>query len=614
MSTRATVLLAVVFAALAAIYVVSERMQQRALHEAEAAKRVFDFAPDDVVSLSIQRVNEPSSEATRTPDGNWKILHPAETIPPNNAVWNRVAAAAATLSNERTIAEGAGEDELAAYELKDPFLSVIVGTEEGDVHEIEVGMMAATQDNRYARVGNRVILIPQPAVAELDRPLNDLRERHIILPGEDGITKLEYVRVYTGGDAVGSDGGPEIGDESVRIAFERNSDGAWRMTSPVDAPANQERVEALVTDLQYMVGRSYIDAPENLGDYGLNPPGAKITLHGDRSGEPRTLMLGWVVSGEESGGIYAKLEHNPAVFAIDGHLLSLLPETPDAFRETRLFTGEASNLKEIQLDAGEMSWRLVNTPDEGWAVVEPAVEDTDQEAVNEFMRFLKTLHGTSFPDSAEAQGLNPPATRLTLTYKDGETREIRVGAPVPDSNPVTLYATQDFGDVTTLPVQLVAALREGAFRFRDKRLLPFDPAAATKVSLQLDGIAYLFEKADGAWTISAPEGARLDSRSDVDALVRILAQAKATDIADPAPAREVQGVDAPVLHVSVEVAADSATQTLGPLRIGALKAEKARERFAVVEGRSETLFVDQALIDDLREALRGVRLPAGPPE
>lgn len=609
MSTRATLLLAVVFAALAAAYVVSERMQQRSVREAEAAKRVFAFAPEDVVSLSVERVNEPPSEAIRTADGGWKIIQPAETIPPNQVVWNRVAAAAANLTNERTIAEDADEAELAAYELNAPFLSVILGTKDGDVQQIDVGMMAATQDNRYARVGNRVVLIPQRAVAELDRPLLDLRERHIVLPGEDGITKLEYVRIYTGGGEADSDNGPRIGDESVRIAFERNSDGAWRMTSPADAPANQERVQALATDLQFMVGRSYIDAPEHLGDYGLNPPGAKITLHGDRSGEPRTLMLGWVVSGEADGGIFAKMEHNPSVFAVDGHLLSLLPETPEAFRDTRLFTGEAANLKEIRLEAGDTSWRLVNDPEQGWAVVEPAINDTDQDAVNDFIRFLKTLHGTSFPDAADAEGLDPPATRLTLTFKDGTTREIRVGAPVPNSSPVTLYATQDFGHVTTLPVQMVAALREGAFRFRDKRLLPFDPADATKISLQLDGVDYAFEKSDNAWTVSAPAGARLDSRSDVDALAHILAQAKATDIADPAPARDVQGVDAPVLTATVAVGGAEGAETYGPLRIGALKAAKARERFAAVDRRSETVFVDQAVVDDLREALRGVRLP-----
>ena len=611
MSTRATVLLAVVFAALAAAYIATESLQQRAAREAELAKRVFDFAPEEIVSLSVQRVNDKPSEAIRAPDGAWEIVQPAETIPPNQVVWNRVAAAAASLSNERTIADDADEADLAAYELNDPFLSVIVGTRDGDVQQVDVGMMAATQDNRYARVGDRIVLIPQPAVAELDRPLLDLRERHIILPDENGITRLEYVRVYTGGSEESEDG-PKIGDESVRIAFERNSDGAWRMTSPVDAPANQERVQALANDLQFMVGRQYIDVPQNLGDYGLNPPGAKITLHGDRSGEPRTLMLGWVVSGEEDGGLYAKLENNPSVFVVDGHILSLLPETPDAFRETRLFTGEASDLKAIELDAGDTSWRLVNDDVTGWTLAEPAFDDIDQDAVNDFIRFLKALHGTSFPAASEAQGLEPPAARLTLTYEYGQTREIRVGEALPESNTGIVYATQDFGDVTTLPVQMATALREGAFRFRDKRLLPFDAADATRVSLQIDGVEFVFDKADGAWTITAPPGARLDSRSDVDALVRTLAQARATDIAEPAPAHEVQGVDSPVLTATVEVAGEDGAQTFGPLRIGALKAAKARERFAVVDGRSEVLFVDQAVVDDVREALRGVRIAETP--
>ncbi|MEX2016435.1 MAG: hypothetical protein WD873_07320, partial [Candidatus Hydrogenedentales bacterium] len=72
MSTRATIVLAVVFAALAGTYLLSGNLQQRAAREAEAAKRVFDFEPDDVVSLSVERVEGGPSEAVRTAGGAWK--------------------------------------------------------------------------------------------------------------------------------------------------------------------------------------------------------------------------------------------------------------------------------------------------------------------------------------------------------------------------------------------------------------------------------------------------------------------------------------------------------------------------------------------------------------
>ncbi len=607
MSSRATVVLALVLAALAAAYWQTGRMKNAADRRAQLADRLFDFEADAVTTLSIDRAIDGAVEAMRETGGAWKLLTPLEFVPANQVVWGRMARELAGLKKERVIEES--PQDLNYYELHEPLLQLIAGTNTNTIVQLRIGAMEPTDRFRYAQVGDGpVVLIDQKSFLEMDRPLLDLRERHIIQTGEEGLTGLDFVRVYTG-PPEGKEPGPNdpaIGDESVRVSIRKGDDGLWWMREPVDTPANQEKVQALITEMQFMAGQAYIDQPEAISDYGLEPPQAKITMYGAADGKPRTLSLGSAGQADDAGGIYARIDGEPSVSIVSANVLTLLPDTPDAFRDARVFAQQASDLTKIRLDGAGGGWTLTYAADAGWRLTDPPADDTDQNEVSRYISFLKGLSGVTFP--TERPNFDAPFVALSLTTRDGNEYRIAVGEPISETNPMLFYTftTQEF--VTSLPLSAVTALRADPFQFRRKQLVPFKEEAAKEIALEFEGTKYRFVKRIDAWAVYEPEDMKFETQSDATAIVEALAKTRALSVANPPPARDVQGVDTPVLSatITLETGPGAPPMSLGPLAVGALKASESRERFAVLAGRDEVFFVDQSIIDDIRTGLAGI--------
>ncbi len=609
MSTRSTLLLAAALAVLAGAYWLQGRYTESRREAVVESKKLFDFGASDINMLSVERAGTATVEAMRGESGQWSIIEPARHIPANQTVWERMAAAMAGLSNERTIEKPIADAK--PYELDPPHLRVIAGTKGNTVVQVDYGSNDPTLQYRYARAGGGgVILTPVRNFMELNRSLDELRDTRVIAAGEKGVTRLEFARVFKGtakpGEAEGPEG-PKVGDMSIKVAFERDDAGGWQLREPVQAKARQDKVEELVREVQFMRGSGYIDEPTALADYALDPPNQIVTLWGEDG--PRTLLIGSVAQEGNTGGLFAKHQDNPSVFVISGHILSLLPRTPDEYRETHLFGGKAEALDTIHYRNADGEFALANDPDHGWKFTQPETADTDQAAVSAFVSFLKEMGGMAFPDNVPSDAFAAPLVTIDFTFREGiAPASILAGAPVAGSDPPAHYLKQDNGTVVTVPFEVVMALRKTPFDFRDKRIFAFNPDSATEFALTLDGTRYAVRKIDGRWALIEPADMMLGNAADAEGLLEILARTRARGVASPAPAGEVQGVGAPIMSCTVTLKKDDAISTLGPIRIGNLKASDARERFATVTGREDVYFVDQGLIDDLREALRGVVL------
>ena len=624
MSSRATLILFAVLAALCAGYWFMTRMERQGLERQAEAKKVFDFPAEDITAIEVRRAEEAPTAAQRAPGADWAMVKPNATIEANQVVWDREARAIAGLDNERTI-EQAGAD-LAKYGLDAPVLTLSATTARGGQGQLAFGAVDPTQSYRYAREGEGpVFLASTKTFQEMDRSIDMLRNPYVISVGKEGVKRIEFSWFWKGG----KDGKPPetaaakeraIGEESVVVALEKSAQGRWRLVSPIEGDANQEQVEQLVKFVQFAVGHNYVEAPQNLTDYGLDPPAARITLFSESAKEGQTLYLGSRAMGSGSdkkeGGIYGKQAARPAVFVLDAQLLDLLPKTPDGFRENRLFTHQATEIKTLRYVTRDTDVTLENEGKKGWRLTKPAVEDIDQQAMSNFIVLLKALTGRGFPGQALPEfGLETPRIAIEFTFfemKDKKVQppaNIRVGAQVP--NVEQYYAAMDTGVVTLLNGLEVSALTKTLFDFRRKTLLPFTKTEAVQVSLQLEGTNYVFEKVRGQWRIKEPAGRALGSASDMDAILDALSAASAVAVeTETAPADPgVYGLDAPLATVSVGTSkSESATPetTVGPLLVGKPAPDNAQQRFAGVEGRPSVYRIKQAVVDDLRGALKGI--------
>ena len=603
MNARATLGLAIAFAALLTAYWLTGKIDRSATREARDVEPVFTFQADDIDGMRIAQLGAAPVEATRDRDGIWSIVQPHAHIPANQALWNRLATALTAVTNQRTIDDA--PTSLADFQLDQPALTIVVEGGASANTQIAFGSLDPTQVNRYARVGDGpVFLAPSSAFEMLNRTLDDLRDRRIFTHLEGGIPRVDFVRHATGGAEELEDA--SLVSRSLRIdeSYEVDDTGFWHLARPTAAVLQQERIVPLAAYLRLAVGRGYIDEPESLSDYGLDPPFAELRAH-NVDGETHTLLLGWLSGGDDEGGIFVKRADSSSVYVADSRLFLLLPAEPQDYREKRLFTHAATTLKTIRYEDAQNVIELEHDDELGWQMIEPPSEDTDQIAVSMYIAMLKSIEGVAFPEETEIPSLATPRVTLDFSFTDDTPPStVLLGGPLSDTVPPLFYARQDIGVVTAIPFDALRMLQAEPFDFRIKRIFPFEASAVEHIDLLFEDRRYVYRLEEGNWILEEPRGARLESQADVRALLETFVQCRASGIVDTEAAADAQ-LD-PILRVSFGISGSGQSITLGPIEVGARTDANSRQRHLRIPGKTTPYLVDQALISDVRDALQGV--------
>lgn len=612
MRFRSTLLLGLVLAVLCGAYFGMQHWRTREARQAAEAKRMFSFEAGDVRALEILRLNESPSAAERAPGQPWVMTKPDPSIVPLQLMWDRVAEHLAALTNERTIAEGPGD--AAQYGLDAPALTMDARLASGGGIRVKFGKPDPTESYRYAQADDgEIFLATKTGFFELNRSLNDLRDRFLLNDRESPLVRFEFARIWTGRKEAAMENPPPVGTESVSVVLERSGkDAPWRMRAPVDAPVNQEEAGALVKQVQYAMGEGYVDTPAPLSEYGLDPACFRITVADVKDGTPQTVFIGDAAE-EKPGTVYARRADRNAVFLIDGHLLTLFPRSPDAFRERRLVTRSVSSIKKVDYRARDgNAFVLEKDAQGGWKVSQPEIAEVSPVAVSDYIAAFKWVECSSFPGGAPEQyGLTDPDVTITLTYEGEETPGVLRFKLAPNDATGSMYVTQDTGEVVMLPKEGAGVLMADATRFRSRQLLRFSKADAQTIEFQLENQGYVLEKAHEQWVVKQPEKKLLENQSDAVALVDALAQLNAVGEVKNPPEAAALGLDAPVftVYVTTRPSGDLNAQAtrLGPLAVGKTDPENSMQRYATSAGHPGVFHVKQELIDTVRETCKGIR-------
>lgn len=603
MKTRTNIVLLTVLLALCAGYWYMQRAKE--VHKAEVAeaKKLFSFAPADVSSITIEREGERASTGVR--DANsWKITEPM-AIPANSLIWDRVAKNLAEFANQRTVID---PDELSVYKLDNPRLKVRATVKDGTKVDLRFGEMDPTQKFRFAQMGDGTIFLANPdQFFELDRDLTWLRDCELFNESKAGISYIEFTPMRSKPGV--AEGEKPVVETAVSVIAEKDAQGVWSIVAPTPGTADQEMLNALASDLQFARGRNYIDSPESLKDYQLDPPRAQVRIKGE-DGAFQTAYFGAFEPGKkENGGVYVMQEGRPSVFAVDAHIVNNFPQAgPDAWREKRIITRQGSDITSIKYSAGPQQFLLVNE-EGGWTLKEPQEEATNQMAVSSFIASLLEMKGkSSYVDRKPEFGLDVPVIRIAVTYKDvPEPAEILVGAQ--DAKEGRYFVTQDSGVVTTLPDKDVEKLKRSPKDFMARSLMSYKQAEAREMTLTLEDAAYVFEKGEQAWLVKEPSGKVWESQDDMRALLDAFdsLSAESVESAVTPPDLSILGLDKPVLKVSVTTQNEAGESTThAPVSIGKICPDDNHLRYAMVAGRPQVYRVKQAPVSAVREALRGV--------
>lgn len=456
-------------------------------------------------------------------------------------------------------------------------------------------------NHRYVRASGRgdIEVVDSRLLAALDLPADDWRERSLF-----GVSAFDVRDFGVQGKG--------------RNLEARRVEDAWRLVKPIQAPADDRKVEGLVTDLTALRAvqglRGFVETESlDLKPYGLEPPALTLTLTSLAAPDaPLTVEIGDPVP-DEPGRVYARRGEGREVLVIDGTPLERIPRDPHALRSKQVVPLTVDRVDALRIKTRDVTYLLTKTPD-GWQVREPVSGRGDRTAITALLNQLVALQALDVlkADQVRNSGLDQPTLTVEV-WEPGPGEQGTISENVPpaltlrfglhDLAKRVVYA-RTTGDPAILALSGTALdlIPDGPLAYHDRAVLALDRGRIDRLKIDFDGrTTTLLGGGEGRnlgqWRLTTP----VVAPADEDALTRmvvLLAGLRAEGlIGKKSRQADSFGFDAPWLRLSWglrpgrgQTASPSADPGYdGTLVVGALASKRPGSRYACIEG-SEAVF------------------------
>jgi len=318
-------------------------------------------------------------------------------------------------------------------------------------------------------------------------------------------------------------------------------DAGWRVTSPVDFPADEAAADGMASTLAKLTAESRLESPEEPDVYGLGE-GARV-LRFETGEEGYELRVG----GKTPVGAnsYVSRSGDPRVHLVPTWRLNSLQKSLDELRDRRVldFDRDAVAALELSWPGGGVA---LEEREEGWWLTAPREARADGDAVEDLLSELAFLRAEGFvdapPPDAEA-GLEAPAFAATLVTRAAEGEEagrrVRFALGSDPADGERLARGQHEGVLYRVPAERLSSFPRDVVAYRFKELSEFAFADARRFEIRFrepGGEALTIEgrRGDAGWD-TGPEPMAAGLASD---LVSELSQLDGVSIAVESPGRE----------------------------------------------------------------------------
>jgi hypothetical protein len=309
--------------------------------------------------------------------------------------------------------------------------------------------------------------------------------------------------------------GIELAYADRTIALVRG-DAGWRLTKPVDAPADEPVVKALLTAITgAQVQKSLDELPPDLAPFGLDKPATTITLTVKDGAVPPIRIGKNTAIGAKT---YVRKGDEPKIYLTASTIQTSINKQAKDLRDKQLLAFKDEDVQRVEIaKAGAGVTALVRKDAETWTL-EPGTMAADLTEVRSYLSSLRTTRATDFPDDAPADlakyGLDKP--RLTVTVTTGKegatTQQLLVGSESSGESTKQVY-------VKRANQPAVFAVGDWAFRsldkdvaaLRDKTVLAFTSGGVGRVVLERkEGAgATMVRAGPDSWTLDGVEPAKV---------------------------------------------------------------------------------------------------------
>jgi hypothetical protein len=393
MKLRGLIIAIVVLAALTgALYWSNRQKPADAAASADAPPKILTLKQEDISKIDIKKKGADELVLAKDGSGKWQITSPQPLSVEQSAV-SPMLSSLSTLTSERLVEDKASD--LGQYGLSDPALVANITEKNNQTHALLLGDQTPAGGAVYAKLDGdpRVFMIASYNKGNIDKSVNDLRDKRLLTVDGDKISKVELIA------------------KKDDIEFGRNKD-AWQIVKPKPLRADGQQVEELVrslTDARMDLSGPDQDAKKRAAAFAAATPvaTAKVTAE---SGTQELQVR------KNKDDYYAKSSVVEGVYKVSSSLGKGLDKGLEDFRNKKLFDFGFSDPNKIEIHDGTKSYFLTKGGDDWW---NGSGKKLDAGSAQSVVDKIRDLSASKFVDSRFAA----PAIELTVTSNDGKRVE-----------------------------------------------------------------------------------------------------------------------------------------------------------------------------------------------
>jgi len=392
--------------------------------------------------------------------------------------------------------------------------------------------------------------------------------------------------------------------EDGTFTFQKDEEGEWLITEPLEAKADKYEVDRLADDFSDLkIERVVEEETEELEKYGI--PQKEISLWFKNKDKPIKILIG--IENPLDNTFFAKRDDEPRVVLIPSQLRSLLEKSLFDFREKNIFKFETDDVKNIKLQAKKARWQA-SKKGEKWFFKNPVNALAEASKIDNILSSLSNFKAKEFiseekkKDDVKKYGLDRPEYEITLGMPL-ENKEVTFSLHKEEDK---LYAT------TSLSTKIVEAedtiltdLEKEAEELRDKEVANFYSWEANRLRLKKGEIDWeLVKDEEDNWHFESPTKEEAD-KSKIQTFIRKIESLEAEEFIDAPLSLNLKdyGLEHPKAEVKIWVKEDEEKLKEVTVLIGL--EDKESKKVAVKNARFEYLFrVDSAFLEEFPKDIK----------
>jgi Domain of unknown function (DUF4340) len=354
---------------------------------ADTAPAILKLDTGSITRLELKNKGAEPVVLAMNSSGIWQITQPKVLTADLNTMSSTLSSLS-SLTSDRLVEDKTSD--LKQYGLDQPAFEADITEKDNKTQKLLIGDATPTGSAVYAMVAGdpRVFTLASYKKTEIDKPLNDLRDKRLLTIDSDKISRIDLVR------------------KNQEIELGRTKDD-WQILKPRPLRADGEEIDELAGKLAHarmdLTGVDNGEATPAAFARATPVATAKIT------GPSATQELQIRKIGDT---YYAKSSLVAGAYKVDAPLAQALDKGLDDFRKKKLFDFGFNNPEKIEMHSGSKAWFLSKGGDDWWW----NGKKMDDGSVEDLVSKLRDLSASKFVDS----GFANPVIEITVAWDGGK--------------------------------------------------------------------------------------------------------------------------------------------------------------------------------------------------